>query len=384
MMTPKDLLTNPYICPMPWTGLMYNFDGTVKNCIRSEEPIGNIKGIGVEKILASSTNQDTQYRMLNQMPGMRCNPCYELEEGKRSFDIISDRVFYLKELKSVPMETYRVGNHELHTIDVRWTNLCNFACVYCGPKFSSRWAAEIAQEQSMPTDQQRAEFKDYVLSNVKNLKHVYLAGGEPMLMKENIELLELLKKENPKVNLRINTNLSKVDTNVFEMVRSFDNVHWIISVESMAEQYEYIRYGGSWTDFADNLMTIRDYVSHKISFNMLYFVLNFRSLFDTIHWLQEIGFHNNSFVVGPLLTPLYLNIKNLPDRAIADARNLIQAELDRKPGFLLEDGLRNLRKYLDKNMPKKINDTLAGIHLLDQRRGLDSRKIFKEFYDAAQ
>jgi hypothetical protein len=41
-MDAKEILTNRAFCPVPWTSIMYNFDGTVKNCIRSAEPIGNI------------------------------------------------------------------------------------------------------------------------------------------------------------------------------------------------------------------------------------------------------------------------------------------------------------------------------------------------------
>ena len=52
-MTPKDILTNRHFCPMPWTGLMYNFDGKVKNCIRSDYTtggLGNIKDNTIEEI----------------------------------------------------------------------------------------------------------------------------------------------------------------------------------------------------------------------------------------------------------------------------------------------------------------------------------------------
>ncbi len=45
------------------------------------------------------------------------------------------------------------------------------------------------------------------------MKHEKMEGKK-MEMKENLELLMLLKKVNPSVNLRINTNLSKVDTQV--------------------------------------------------------------------------------------------------------------------------------------------------------------------------
>ena len=130
-MNPKDILTNPTFCPMPWSGLMYNFDGKVKNCIRSASAIGNIKDNTIEEILNGQSNTTTQENMLNRQPGERCYPCYKLEEGKKGFDIISDRIFYIREFKKTSAETYQTDFHDLQTIDVRWSNLCNFSCVYC-------------------------------------------------------------------------------------------------------------------------------------------------------------------------------------------------------------------------------------------------------------
>jgi len=204
-MTPKDIFTNPVFCPVPWTGLMYNFDGTVKNCIRSAESIGNIQNNPIEEIVLGPINDTRQSMILNKIHSTNCQPCHNLEVGKRSFDIVSDRKFYIRELKQVPVETYQPNNFDLQTIDVRWTNLCNFACVYCGPEFSSKWASELNQQQTTPTDQQRAQFKKYIFEHATRLKHVYLAGGEPLLMRENLELLDQL---DPDVNLRINTKLS--------------------------------------------------------------------------------------------------------------------------------------------------------------------------------
>ena len=40
------------------------------------------------------------------------------------------------------------------------------------------------------------QIKQYVFDNVKNLKNVYLAGGEPLLIKANQDFLDLLYKEN--------------------------------------------------------------------------------------------------------------------------------------------------------------------------------------------
>lgn len=378
-MTPKDILTNRHFCPMPWTGLMYNFDGKVKNCIRSAAPLGNIKDSSIHDILTGESNCDTQTRMLDNLPGKNCYTCYDLERNKTGFNIISDRVFYIRELKHTPLDTYKVGNHKLETIDVRWNNLCNFACVYCSPEFSSRWANELSIQPAQPSQDQIDNFKKYIFDHASNLKHVYLAGGEPLLMKENLELLEILKTTNPDVNVRVNTNLSKVDTRVFEEVCKFKNVHWTISVETIEQEFEYIRYGGAWKDFVENLSTIQQ-LNHKVSFNMLYFLLNYKSLFGCVEYLQGRGFHNNSFIIGALLSPLYWNIRHLPDSVLSTVEHELVKRISEHPGYLLEDSYKNLLHYIKQPFDKDFAGSLAKIQTLDQRRNIDSKKIFTDLY----
>lgn len=364
---------------MPWTGLMYNFNGEVKNCIRSAEPIGNLRHNTIEEILLSDKNKKTQSDMLKGMPETRCNPCYSLEGTKNNFDIISDRVFYLKELKSVDKSTYKENSFDLHTIDVRWSNLCNFACAYCYPDYSSRWATELNVVETAPDDEQRQQFKNFVFKHAPQLKHVYLAGGEPLLIKENFELLTLLKEVNPTVNLRINTNLSKVDTKIFDLICTFSNVHWIVSVESIEQEYEYIRWGGVWTDFLDNLNFISK-LNHKISFNMLHFLLNYHSIFACIKFLRSLGFHDNSFVIGPLVKPDYLNIRHLPNTMLKSVERELQDWINQKSGFLLENGLKNMLQYIRTPLESNIKSCVAKIAEVDQRRGLDSRAVFEKLY----
>ena len=375
-MTPKDVLTNPYFCPMPWTGLMYNFDGKVKNCIRSSGPIGNIKDTLIEDIVNGPTNLVTQHKILSTIPVSTCQPCYELEQGKKEFDIISDRKFYIRELKHVDLNTYQDGKFDLQTIDVRWTNLCNLACVYCSPEFSSKWADELNVQIAKPSEDQLANFKDYIFKHAKNLKHVYLAGGEPLLMKEN---LELLKELNPDVSLRINTNLSKVDTGVFDAVCGFKNVHWTVSVETIEQEFEYIRFGGRWSDFLDNLSVIQK-LEHKISFNMLWFLLNYNTIFGCVDYLKSLGFHNNSFIIGALLDPDYLNVRHLPENVLKFLKTKLESKIDEKPGYLLEDSYRNMLHYIEQPIEQNLTTSFERLAVMDRRRGVDSSKIFTELY----
>jgi len=375
-MNPKDVLTNRHFCPMPWSGLMYNFDGTVKNCIRSDDKLGNIADTPVEEILLGAKNVSKQTNIINNQPAVGCHTCYNLEHNKKGFDIISDRIFYIREFKRTPLDTYQVDNFNLQTIDVRWTNLCNFSCVYCTPEFSSRWADELNVQVQTPSDEQLANFREYIYQHAKNLKHVYLAGGEPLLMKEN---LELLKELNPDVNLRINTNLSKVDSGVFDAVCGFKNVHWTVSVETIEEEFEYIRFGGRWSDFLNNLNIIRQ-LDHKISFNMLWFLLNYDTVFGCVDYLKELGFHNNSFIIGALLTPEYLNIRHLPENVLNLLKTKLESQINKQPGYLLEDSYRNMLHYIEQPIEKNLTTSFENLAIMDQRRGVDSSKIFTELY----
>ena len=375
-MTPKDVLTNRHFCTMPWNGLMYNFDGSVKNCIRSASKIGNIKDAPIEHILHGPINVAKQKNILANQPAEGCHTCYDLERNKTDLAMISDRIFYIKEFKHNSLDLYQPDQHSLQAIDVRWTNLCNFACVYCGPEFSSKWAAEIGKQLTTPSQQQLDDFRQYIYAHASQLRHVYLAGGEPLLIKENLELLNQL---NPDVHLRINTNLSKVDTGVFDAVCRFKNVHWTLSVETQTEEFEYIRFGGVWQDFLDNLNIIRR-LDHKISFNMLWFLLNYNSIFDCVEYFQELGFHNNSFIIGALLGPDYLNIRHLPDDVLKLLKDKLTDKISQQPGYLLEDSYKNMLHYITQPIEKNLTRSFEQLSVMDSRRGLDSSKIFTDLY----
>jgi len=362
---------------MPWTGLMYNFDGTVKNCIRSADQLGNIKNTTVEDILTGPKNVAKQINIINNTPATGCHTCYDLERGKNGLDIISDRVFYIREFKKIPLDTYQSGNFDLQTIDVRWSNLCNLSCVYCGPEFSSKWANELNIKIETPFEKQVADFKEYIFKHASQLKHVYLAGGEPLLMKENLELLDKL---NPDVNLRINTNLTKVDTGVFDAVCRFKNVHWTVSIETTKQEFEYIRYGSKWNDFLENLNTIKK-LNHKISFNMLWFLLNYNTIFKCVDHLKDLGFHNNSFVIGALLNPEYLNIRHLPENVLKSLITKLESLIDQRPGYLLEDSYKNMLDYIQKPFSKDLCGSFEKLKQLDQRRNVDSALIFTDLYN---
>ena len=114
---------------------------------------------------------------------------------------------------------------------------------------------------------------------------------------------------------------------------------------------------------------------------MLHHLLNYRSLFDTVKFFKELDFHNNSFVIGALLQPDYLNIRHLPNTMLQSVERELEDWISQKPGFLLENGLRNELQYIKEPVEKNIKYCLAEIAKMDQRRNISSRAVFTELYN---
>jgi MoaA/NifB/PqqE/SkfB family radical SAM enzyme len=377
----KDLLKNKSICTLPWTGFELEPSGTVKNCIISNTNLGTINKSNIKDIMHGKENIELKQSMLKDGKPANCAGCYLQEKNTTNMSSISSRLYYLKEVGAkTDLTLYdNVKNFSLKHVDLRWTNSCNQACVYCGPEYSSKWAQELG-EKVKSNKEARQEVKDYVFENITQLENVYLAGGEPMLMKENLEFLKLLKEKNPGCSVRVNTNLSTTETGIFELLGSFKNVHWTVSVESMEEEYNYIRHHGNWNDFLQNLDVINN-LNHKISFNMLHFILNYKSIHNCIDLLKGKGFHDNSFVIGPLYSPLHLNMLNLPLEMLNNVVQSLKDKLNEKPLGYLKNSYENLIKYY--TTTKFERDTkkfYSKVDILDRRRNQDSRTTFPELF----
>jgi hypothetical protein len=70
----------------------------------------------------------------------------------------------------------------------------------------------------------------------------------------------------------------------------------------------------------------------------------------------------------------------LPNTMLQSVERELQDWINQKPGFLLENGLRNVLQYIKTPIEKNIEYCLAEIAKMDQRRNINSKTIFIEFY----
>jgi radical SAM protein with 4Fe4S-binding SPASM domain len=377
-------LKNNSLCPLPFTGAIVNTDGSVQCCSISKETLGNVNKKSLEEILTSSTTLKKIRRdMLDNKFPKNCSDCYKKEKYDTTLNLenISNRLYHIKILKDSPFKLYKDEHQfELQQMDLRWRNTCNFACVYCDSKFSSVWAKFDGHIDKMSNNAMEETF-NFVKKNIKNLKTIYMAGGEPFLIKENIKILDLIQRENPELLLRINTNLSILNQKIFDQLKTLKNVHWIVSAESTGEKFNYIRWPGNYAILIENLKKIKQ-LPHKITINMTWNILCAFNILDFIDDMQENGLHPNQFIMNYVSNPIFQNISNISEN---QRQNLINNIEKRKNNinskfylYKVYDEMINLLKEPLINHHQELYNNLIE---LDKQRNLNSKYIFPELYE---
>jgi MoaA/NifB/PqqE/SkfB family radical SAM enzyme len=340
--------------------------------------------------------------MINGIRHKRCNACYSVEDntgpGEENH---SNRSWYKKQTLKF-YKNYEIFNQpnkfEPTILDLRWRNTCNQACVYCGPDLSSLWENLLSKDSGISNTENLTRSKEYIFNNLENVKHVYLAGGEPLLMKDNEEILTRLLSIDPTIDIRINSNISNIRTPVFELLQKFENVKWTISVDSIGELFEYMRWPGNWNQFVENLLKVQQQVGDQINFNMVWCILNSVEIFDAIDHLLNIGFHENMFIVQNLNFPPQLSVLHLPEKEKSVIKNLISERMTRcNPSWWLYKSLQSMYNFLDQPAPANnfyfyrtvdrplepgIRGTIQFLELTDQTRGTnDGQRLFQKLYN---
>lgn len=370
----KSFVEDPAVCTLPWNGFSLFPDGSVRNCAITDEILGNTHQQPIEEILQNQTNKSIRNDMINGHRHDRCRACYRVEDLQPGpvLNKISNRIWYMKKLGRHDLSIYQNDQQFIpRVLDIRWRNTCNLACIYCGSDLSSRWAQELGEphRSDEPTFKRNQQ---WIMDNLHEVRHVYLAGGEPLLIRENLDLLERLSEINPDATVRVNTNLSVIQNNKIAelLLDHFPNTQWTVSLDSTGDSFEYMRWPGNWASFQSNLDYLRSR-TNAINFNMVWCAVNAYSIFDAVDWITDLGFHHDTIVIQPLYSPRWLSVNNLDQTDIEQIRQLIQSKKENTHAGIYCNGLDSMLSYLDIEFEKNLEATRQNLSIMNQRRGLD-------------
>lgn len=389
-------------CPLPWNSIYLQPDGEIDSCCVSKNNFGNINEISIDQAIYGAKNIEIKNQMSNDIVPAGCKICHPISDDIEQFNYdVTLKEWYKKLLNHTNREFYNTReNFELKYFDLRLKNTCNFGCVYCGPALSSvREMEEIGLpivERGITSDtvnqpiikinQNKIDsvykfFEDHAHS----LEILYLAGGEPLYIKENIHFLEKLYQVNPDCEIRVNTNLSLiVENKIFESIMKFKNTFWTVSVDDMHERYDYIRYKGNWKIFLDNLARLKDLVSvDKIAFSMVYCSLNAKTIFSCIEFLSSQGFLENHISVryinnGHSIIDAW-DPKGLPKKYLDEVIELIESKTYNS--LNLNQQIRHIESILKLPYDESLTySVFKSFERFDNMRNLNSQAIFPDIY----
>jgi sulfatase maturation enzyme AslB (radical SAM superfamily) len=246
---------------------------------------------------------DIHTRLSNGEKIPHCKQCWDAEslnlESHRQRE--NKRWLSDKEVNAY-IQSYNIGDDlKIFSYDLRFSNLCNLACIGCMPQQSSLWAKELKIDYpAIPT-----KFK---IEETINAKYIYLAGGEPFLAPETTELLEAITKTKKQPIICINTNLTVQDDYIKELCSKLNGLTLCVSIDGINSVAEYHRWPIKWEKFLRNLEWAKT-LNCDIMFHTVIDAVNV----SFIHEIMEYENYTDKWTLTLLMRPLGLQVKNLPD-----------------------------------------------------------------------
>lgn len=215
--------------------MFYNVNKTAVCCISSKQ-----FDMSPTEFLNSEYLQRLKEKFLNGEYDDTCLGCKRLETA----GLQSIRK-YMIDLYGGNALDFTNDEPILDYMELRTSNLCNFQCKMCNAQNSSLIAGKVINISENNFEE--------ILRLSKNLKHLVLTGGEPMLIKHYYDLLDhLVEFGRPDLNIRIYTNASVYNPVFVEKILKF-NTALRLSIDAVGETAEIQREGTNWKVVNDNV-----------------------------------------------------------------------------------------------------------------------------------
>jgi len=329
-------MINDKLCVIPWIHMNVESNGRVIPCCMTAAhnyTVGDANTQTIEQLWNNDSMTALRKDMINGIEPRICNKCFDQERVLGHSSRTHNNDFFKKSYENIPNITNSDGTVielKLKYWDFRFSNICNFKCRSCGPRYSSAWVPDANKMKLSSQDKvwhiEQVDNKpnyEFLEQHIDYVEKIYFAGGEPLMMQEHWDTLELIDKHNRyDVRVLYNTNLSVLSynkRNVLDYWKNWKkgNLHISVSIDEIDERAEYVRSGTNWSKLEDNLVTVNklDNVILWPSFTVsIYNVFRIPMIIDRLIALNVITkeFNYKNFHINVLTGPNQLRINVLP------------------------------------------------------------------------
>jgi MoaA/NifB/PqqE/SkfB family radical SAM enzyme len=394
------LFENHSFCMLAWTGINVEPNNRVRPCCEFNGSLGDSSIQSLEEIWNSPGWKKIRKDMLEGIPIKECRACYEKEKmGRDTLRKSSNRLLIDKiDLVDQTAIDGNLNAFNLSYWDIRYNNLCNLSCRSCNAESSSSWyrpaltLGSIKHPRSpiLIAGKNDHDIFDQIIQHTDHVKQIYFAGGEPSMIEEFYQILELLdEKKRNDVRLCYNINMSRLHLkkrSLLDLWKKFPKVSIGASLDGECHRGEYLRQGLAWEDVVNNRQQMIEncphidfYVSATVS------ILNVLHLPDFHRsWVEQELIKPEDFNIQLLFGPLYLRI----DKSPLEMKEKIREKYARHLEWLIPQdplgravyGFRSVLAYVENHNEFDADDFWDKIDSLDQYHGSNMLEIFPELH----
>ena len=314
-------------CALPWIHLATRPNGDMRLCCSAnasgaggDHTVGLVKGDSgkpanfSKDLPLNAWNNDymksVRTTMLEGKVPSSCTKCFKEESN----GVVSKRLWETEDwrqqgldLEDLVENTQKDGTvpDKLFYLDLRLGHTCNLKCVMCSPHDSSRWVQDHKKvfplfkdsiiKKQMDWDSnsfdnkwhENPEFWAQLYDQIPNLKQVYFAGGEPLMIKEHKVFLEEIINRGyaDKILIRYNTNGTLVDEDIINLWKKFKKVKVGVSIDDIKERNHYIRFPADWDTIERNFHILDNTPDNiHVSVATAIQILNIKTLPELVKW----------------------------------------------------------------------------------------------------
>lgn len=377
----------------------------------------NLREHTIEEIWNSFHMRQTRLDMLNNRIPRSCRKCFQEEENgivsKRQWEteVWKDRIDLVQIVDKVNEQGAMPV--DIPYFDLRLGNTCQLKCTMCSPHDSSSWIKDwklqypqyelidLKQDQGWDSSYdyawyQKNSFLNSVKSQAYNIRELYFAGGEPLLIPEHYKILEFMVEQGHAKNciLRYNSNGLELPDKLFNLWNNFKSVKFNFSVDAFGDKNDYIRYPSKWNEVVKNLHKLDDTPDNIIvniacavqALNVLY--LNEFATWKLDQGFKKINKDNGAGIIGSHLVyfPSYLNVRVLPkdlkEHALWSIGDFIKSQSNNKKFQNDPYGKQRWFGLIDymvaEDWSHKLPAMIEYLEVCDRTRNTDFRSVFPE------
>lgn len=306
----EQLTGSSTFCVLPWIHVATRPNGDMRLCCSSnasgaatgDHEVGLVKkengvpaNFGKESVVDAFNNKymkSVRNTLLEGKIPASCTKCFEEEAS----GIVSKRLWEMYEWNRDELDLNELIDSTeadgtipcvIRYFDLRLGNTCNLKCVMCSPHDSSRWMEDHNRIVSTVRSDiivkqikwdinyfnnkwyENPAFWDEIFEQIPNIRQLYFAGGEPLMIKEHRRFLEeiILRGYSKEISLRYNSNGLFINQEFIEIWSKFKKVKFNVSIDSLGERNHYIRYPSEWIKILE-VLDILDDTPENISSNI--------------------------------------------------------------------------------------------------------------------